>query len=179
MSVPTSRFAAYVIAALAGAFLLSLLRHRFRQRCLQKIPGPSNPSLIWGHSRHVFNHHAFQFHESIYRTYGKVARIYGFFRDTQLVVSDPMACNNIFIRDQHVFEQTAAIRYWNMYAFGPGILATSGPHHRKQRKLLNPVFNINHMRYMMPTFHGVTRQVVLSESCVYELHRLNLLSSAL
>lgn len=32
-----------------------------------------------GHSRHMFNRHAFQFHEGIYKTYGKVARIYGFF----------------------------------------------------------------------------------------------------
>lgn len=32
-----------------------------------------------GHSRHIFNNHAFQFHENIYRAYGKVTRIYGFF----------------------------------------------------------------------------------------------------
>jgi hypothetical protein len=89
------------------------------------------------------------------------------------------------------------LRSWNMHAFGPGILATSGrhldsnpshapiyfftdlgPHHRKQRKLLNPVFNVNHMRYMMPIFHGVTRQV-LSESCVNEPHLLNILPLAL
>ena len=51
MSPPILRFAAYAIAgiaALASAVLFSLLRHRFRQRGLQKIPGPSNPSLIWG-----------------------------------------------------------------------------------------------------------------------------------
>jgi cytochrome P450 len=35
----------------------------------------------------------------------------------------------------------------------------SGDQHRKQRKLLNPVFNVNHMRYMIPIFHEVTRQV--------------------
>ena len=41
----------------------------------------------------------------------------------------------------------------------------SGDHHRKQRKLLNPVFNINHMRYMIPIFHGVARQVH-SQVCI-------------
>jgi len=170
------RFAVYAIAALVGAVLFSLLRHRFRQRGLQKIPGPPNPSLIWGHSRHLVNHNAFQFHEDIYRTYGKVARIYTFFWDTQLVVSDPLACNILVIRDQHVFEKTAAVRYWNMQAFGPGILATSGPHHRKQRKLLNPVFNVNHMRYMMPVFHGVTRQLCgdLDSLVAHGPHEINL-----
>ena len=28
-----------------------------------------------------------------------------------------------------------------------------------QRKLLNPAFNVNHMRHMIPIFHKVTRQV--------------------
>ena len=50
-----------------------------------------------------------------------------------------------------------------------------GDHHRKQRKLLNPLFNVNHMRYMMPIFNGVTQQV-LPIYCVHEQHRLNLLS---
>ena len=67
-------------------------------------------------------------------------------------------------------------------AFGPGLTATHGAphctgspslsirlmdpirvlpgeHHRKQRKLLNPVFSINHMRHMMPTFYTVTHRV--------------------
>ena len=35
----------------------------------------------------------------------------------------------------------------------------SGDQHRKQRKLLNPVFNVKHMRYMIPTFYAVARQV--------------------
>lgn len=55
MPVSIFRFVAYAIASVAGAILLSLLRHRFRQRCLQNIPGPSNPSLIWGkiHNIHI------------------------------------------------------------------------------------------------------------------------------
>jgi cytochrome P450 len=35
----------------------------------------------------------------------------------------------------------------------------SGDHHRKRRKLLNPLFNGNRMRSMIPIFHEVTRQV--------------------
>jgi len=39
--------------------------------------------------------------------------------------------------------------------FGPGLLGTLGDHHRKQRKMLNPVFSIVHMREMIPTFYDV------------------------
>jgi hypothetical protein len=47
------QFAAYALVALAGAALLALLRHRFSQRSLQNIPGPSNPSLFWGKLRRL------------------------------------------------------------------------------------------------------------------------------
>ncbi|KAH8982228.1 cytochrome P450 [Lactarius akahatsu] len=176
MSVFIFRFVAYAIVALAGAVLLSVLKHRFRQRSLLKIPGPSNPSLFWGHWRHFFNHDAYQFHETIYRTYGKVARIYGFFGDIQLVVSDPKACNNIVIKDHLIFEQTETVCHWNRHAFGTGLLATSGAQHRKQRKLLNPVFNVNQMRYMSPIFHGVTRQLCesLDSLVAHGPHEINL-----
>ncbi|KAI9443764.1 cytochrome P450 [Lactarius psammicola] len=153
-------FAVYALVALTGVASLAVLRHRFRQRSLQKIPGPSNPSLFWGHWRHMFNPYAYSFHEGLYRTYGKVARVYGFLGDIQLVVSDPKACNNIIVKDQAIFEETEAFLHTNMQTFGPSLLATIGPHHRKQRKLLNPAFNVNHMRYMTPIFHRVTNQVL-------------------
>ncbi|KAH9024960.1 cytochrome P450 [Lactarius hengduanensis] len=151
--------AAYTLVALACAATLVVLRHGLRQRSLQKIPGPSNPSLFWGHWRHMFNPYAFSFHEELFRTYGTVARVYGFLGDIQLVVSDPKACNNIFIKDQLIFEPTEAFRDSNMQTFGPTLVATHGAHHRRQRKLLNPLFNVNHLRYMIPIFHRVARKL--------------------
>ena len=82
----------------------------------------------------MFNPNAYSFHEGLYRTYGRVARVNGFFgvrpagtgedfwlpvrfhhtqcyyweQDIQLVVSDPKACNNIIVKDQPIFEPTEA-----------------------------------------------------------------------
>ncbi len=60
MLIPTSlnmfslfEFVAYALVALAGVASLAVLRHRFRQRTLQKIPGPSNPSPFWGELRRL------------------------------------------------------------------------------------------------------------------------------
>ncbi|KAI9439892.1 cytochrome P450 [Lactarius indigo] len=150
---------AYTLVALAVAASLAVLNHRVRQRSLQRIPGPSNPSLFWGHWRHMFNPYAYSFHDELYRAYGKVTRVYGFLGDIQLVVSDPKACNHIIVKDQAIFEITEAILRANMQALGPSLFATSGAHHRMQRKLLNPAFNVNHMRYMTPIFHSVTKQL--------------------
>ncbi len=66
----------------------------------------------------------------------------------------------------------------NHATLGPGLLATTGKlssrittcpcslylyrigdEHRRQRKLLNPAFNINHMREMIPVFYEVTHRV--------------------
>ncbi|KAH9046662.1 cytochrome P450 [Lactarius hengduanensis] len=151
--------ATYALVALAGAASLILLRHRFRQRSLLKIPGPSNPSLFWGHWNHIFNPYAYPFHEGLHSTYGKVARVYGFLGDIQLVVSDPKACNDIFVKDQPIFEMTEAFLRSNMRSTGPSLFATSGAQHRMQRKLLNPAFNTKNMRHMTPIFHRITNQL--------------------
>ncbi|KAN0127843.1 Cytochrome P450 [Lactarius tabidus] len=151
--------AACVILTSACATFLAVLWPRFKQRCLHKIPGPSNPSLFWGHWRQMYNPNAFSFHEGLYRTYGTITRVYGVLGDIQLVVSDPKACNNIFVKDQHIFEETEAFLTSNMQAFGPSLLSTTGAHHRRQRKLINPAFSVGHMRHMTPIFHRVAGQL--------------------
>jgi hypothetical protein len=45
------KFASYAFLAFTGAAFLVVLRHRFRQQHLRKIPGPSTPSLVWGEFR--------------------------------------------------------------------------------------------------------------------------------
>ncbi|KAI9458421.1 cytochrome P450 [Lactarius psammicola] len=159
MPVLLFELAACVVVALAWASCLGVLRHRHRQKSLHKVPGPLNPSLFWGHSRHMFNPYAFSFYEGLYKKYGTVARVYGILGDIQLVVSDPKACNNIFIKNQIIFEETEALLDSNMQAFGPALTSTSGAHHRRQRKLLNPVFSVNNLRHMTPIFHRVARQL--------------------
>ncbi|KAI0262732.1 cytochrome P450 [Gloeopeniophorella convolvens] len=154
MLVTLFKLATYTALALAGAILFVLLRHRLRQRCLWKVPGPPSPSFVWGNMRQMFNPLASSWHNGLSRTYGRVARVYGLFGDIQLVISDPKACSNIFVRDQYVRNGL----YYSAEHF-PTYTYLVGAHHRRQRKLLNPVFHINHMRHMIPTFHNVTRQL--------------------
>ena len=44
---------------------------------------------------------------------------------------------------------------------GPGILSALGEQHKRQRKLLVPVFSIAHLRNMAPIFYGVAHKVRL------------------
>lgn len=42
---------------------------------------------------------------------------------------------------------------------GPGLMATDGHQHRKQRKLVTPVFSVGHLRNMTDIIYGVTHKV--------------------
>lgn len=39
----------------------------------------------------------------------------------------------------------------------------TGDLHRRQRKMLNPVFSIKHMRYMTPLFYRVAENVCMTQ----------------
>lgn len=101
-------------------------------------------------------------------------------QDTQLYVSDPKALHHILVKDQYIYDESDMfieqviclslssghtdtdsndVNRSNSLLFGLGLLSTRGEHHRRQRKLLNPVFSTKHMHYMLPIFYGVGHQV--------------------
>ena len=46
-----------------------------------------------------------------------------------------------------------------MLLLGPGLLATTGTVHRRQRKMLNPVFSAAYMRGLTPFFYEIVSRV--------------------
>ncbi|KAI0059727.1 cytochrome P450 [Artomyces pyxidatus] len=148
-----------LLTASAAMYLVSLLRLRIKQMVLWKVPGPPAVSFFTGNHTQLHHVGAAKFHEYINKTYGGVIRVTGLLWDTQLIVSDPKACTNILIQDQDVFEETDWFIECNLHTFGPGLLGTLGADHRRQRKQLNPVFSLKHMRDMAPLFNKITRQL--------------------
>ena len=80
------------------------------------------------------------------------------------------------MKDQHVYEETAPFLAYvqpllhifvlldlstriNQLFFGTSLLSTLGEHHRKQRKMLNPVFSPKHMRDLVSVFYPIANQV--------------------
>ncbi|PIL34520.1 cytochrome P450 [Ganoderma sinense ZZ0214-1] len=56
--------------------------------------------------------------------------------------------------------QRPVIRNSNLHVFlGPSVLTTVGAAHRRQRKLLNPVFSAAHLRDMAHIFYSVARKM--------------------
>ncbi|CAA7265718.1 unnamed protein product [Cyclocybe aegerita] len=124
-------------------------RRFYRKSALDNIPGPSAKSLWQGVLPQVFNDNAWSFQKEMAEKYGGVVKLTGLLGDVQLYVFDPKAMHHIVVKDTNTYEEL------NLALFGRGILAVVGEQHRKQRKMLNPVFSIAHMRQMLPTFYSV------------------------
>lgn len=77
----------------------------------------------------------------------------------QLIVSDPRALQHIVVKDQDIYEETDMFILGNKLIFGEGLIATLGEQHRKQRKMLNPVFSLGNMRELLPIIQPIASQL--------------------
>ncbi|KAF9064449.1 cytochrome P450 [Rhodocollybia butyracea] len=124
---------------------------------ISQLPGPPSQSWLKGNHEQLFGlTDGWEFHETLAEKYGPAVQIKGFFGSKQFYTFDPQAMHHILVK--HVFSFTP-IRTGGTLLFGNGLLNMSGEQHRKQRKMLNPVFSIAHMRSMMPIFYDVVDQL--------------------
>ncbi|EED78842.1 predicted protein [Postia placenta Mad-698-R] len=134
-----------------------LLRTQFRQRSsyriIHNIPGPPSNSWLKGNFMKFFDRHGQTFQQDVALNYGPVVRLEAFCGKKMLHISDPKAMHTILIKEENVYEETDAFFASMKLMFGNCLLAAAGEHHRKQRKILNPVFSVNHMRHMLPIFY--------------------------
>ncbi|CCL99519.1 uncharacterized protein FIBRA_01537 [Fibroporia radiculosa] len=126
---------------------------------LHNIPGPPSSSFWIGNLGQYFSRQGSEFQRHVAQDYGSVTKIHGRFGSPVLYVSDPKALHTIVIKEEHIFQNPTATLSFRQMMFGPGLLSTQGEKHRKQRKLLNPAFSINHMRYMLPIFYHVVHKL--------------------
>lgn len=135
-----------------------------RIRCLvfsplDNIPGPLHLSFWSGNVGRFFDRHGLKFHMQLAQNYGCVVRMHGPLGRRMLYVYDPLALHSMLAKDQTSFEESSNFICCNQLLFGPGLLSTVGEQHRKQRKMLNPVFSINHMRRLLPIFNQAVHRL--------------------
>ncbi|KAF5353161.1 hypothetical protein D9758_008710 [Tetrapyrgos nigripes] len=131
-------------------------RQRQRNRrsySLANLPGPKSRSWWQGNLGEVMNADAWKFHERLLKEYGQVIRIDGFMGDKQVLIFDPKAMHHVLVKDATMYESTNVTA--SALVIGKGLTGITGNAHRKQRKALNPVFSIAHMKDMLPIFWEV------------------------
>ncbi|KAI0359965.1 cytochrome P450 [Trametes cingulata] len=142
-----------VLAALSLYVVWRLLRIYTRRSPLDNVPGPPSSSILWGHTPELFNHHNWDFVGNLVETYGPVCAVHGFLRAKWLHVYDPKALHSILVKDVNSYRKGSGTEVGGQLLLGPGLLATQGEQHKRQRKMLNPVFSAAYMRTMTPFFH--------------------------
>ncbi|KAJ3755811.1 cytochrome P450 [Lentinula raphanica] len=160
MDVPTTITHIQLLGAAAvfGLLLWQLTRRKLNAS-LANVAGPDSTSWVTGNFKQLFNPNAWDFHEFLGKKYGSMARLHGPFGTTSLYTFDAKAMHTILVKDQDVFEESDGFIESNLLIFGDGLLGSLGHRHRKQRKMLNPVFSAAHMREMIPTFLHVSHQL--------------------
>ncbi|CAA7268267.1 unnamed protein product [Cyclocybe aegerita] len=148
-------------AALLFALFVTwkIIKRFFVRGSLDNLPGPPPESFTTGSLRQMANKEAWGFHQHLADNYGGVVKIKGVFGANCLYVHDPKALNHILLKDQNIYEEAESVLQMNRLLFGEGIFTTLGERHRLQRKLLNPVFSIAHMREMVPMFYEASHRL--------------------
>ncbi|KAF6762416.1 cytochrome P450 [Ephemerocybe angulata] len=148
----------FIPTAIAATLLWSLARRYVFKHPLDILPGPPALSFITGKSATFVK-------PLPWMAWNITAGLAT--NERVLYVSDPKAFSHIFLKEQHIYEESDPFLVSNNAIFGKGLLSTLGNQHKRQRKMLNPVFSVGHMRKMVPTFFKVTydlRDVLLQKT---------------
>ncbi|OJT08218.1 Cytochrome P450 3A12 [Trametes pubescens] len=149
------------VFVLGGAawLLWKLLQPYVMRSTLDNLPGPPSQSFLYGNLKQVYDKQGWDFHRSLGDLYGPVSMLHGKLGQKILYVFDPLAMHHIAVKEQYIYDEADWFLRMNSYTLGPGLVATTGEQHRRQRKMLNPAFNINHMRDMAPIFYEVSHRL--------------------
>ncbi|OJA08679.1 hypothetical protein AZE42_01173 [Rhizopogon vesiculosus] len=154
MSLP--RIIAYGVLTLAVWKLIQ--RRASRKANALNVAGPEKDHWFKGNLESMFVD-GFERSLKVAADYGGLVKIHGLFGEKWLYVSDPRALHYILVKEQHIFEENDGFLCCNQLIFGEGLISTLGEQHRKQRKMLNPVFSTSNMRELLPIIQTISNQL--------------------
>ncbi|KAF5368263.1 hypothetical protein D9615_010366 [Tricholomella constricta] len=129
----------------------------------QHISGPKASSKL-GYLLDLHNPDGLNWHFQITEKYGHVAKLDGGLMGPEaLYVTDPAALHAILVKDHDMFrESTEFAGLFGVIHHGDGLASVYGDEHKKQRKLVDPIFTTTRISRLTPLFYNVTRQLQAS-----------------
>ncbi|KAF8558177.1 cytochrome P450 [Imleria badia] len=125
---------------------------------LAVIRGPKKEHWLTGNYHRIFRD-AFRYNLALVEEYGGAVKINALLGSQQLYISDPLALHHIVVKEQHIYTETDMFIMGNRLIFGLGLISTLGEQHRKQRKMLNPVFSLANMRDLLPIIQPIADEL--------------------
>ncbi|KAH9941104.1 cytochrome P450 [Epithele typhae] len=150
------------LAAVCAAIMYALwktFRNYLISYPLDALSGPEPKSFLRG-NQEFFHPQGWKRWAECAATYGPAFIIRTILARRVVVIHDPKAIHTIMVKDQNIW--TKGIAPSNVFTLflGPGVLSLrGGERHRRQRKMLNPVFSAAHLRDMTHIFYNVSHRV--------------------
>ncbi|CDO75034.1 hypothetical protein BN946_scf184640.g9 [Trametes cinnabarina] len=139
-------------AAVGAAVFLFILWRALREFVvrspLDNIKGPPSPSALVGHIIAFFESEGANYGKQMAEIYGPVVKLRG-------ILGVRMHYTSVLIKDVDAYPKCAAPFDELMLLLGPSLLTTERGQHRRQRKQLNPVFSVAHLRNMTDIFYHI------------------------
>ncbi|RDX52864.1 cytochrome P450 [Lentinus brumalis] len=149
-----------LIGAIALVALWKLLREYIVRSPLDNLPGPQSGTLLLvGNLPELTTRDAWKRINYIAETYGPASVLRSVLGTRMLHVYDPKALHSILIKDVEQFPKDLSPSNDLPLLLGPGLLTTEGSQHRRQRKMLNPVFSAAHLRHMTHIFYDIAHKL--------------------
>ncbi|KAH9912197.1 cytochrome P450 [Epithele typhae] len=140
------------VAALATFVALRFLRSRSP---LSNIDGPPSTSWVLGSLGSFFSLDNLDFVRHVQERYGPVALFNSPLLGKVIFTRDLKALHSVYIKDAEVWSRGKLNNVAGQAIMGPGLLTTHGDMHRRQRKMLTPVFSAAYMRSVTPLFYDI------------------------
>ncbi|KAI0795607.1 cytochrome P450 [Abortiporus biennis] len=125
---------------------------------LRNLPGPPNPSFIFGQMKAIFKADNSVLQEEWVVKYGHTISYKGFFGSHRLFTMDTRALNHILTHSAE-YQKPRLARENLGKLVGNGILVTEGEQHRQQRRILNPAFGPAQIRELTGVFVSKSLQL--------------------
>ncbi|KZT05458.1 cytochrome P450 [Laetiporus sulphureus 93-53] len=137
-----------------GPLVVLVLRWRVVRtirKCID-ITGPAKDHFFKGLQLPSNLPDGLRFNLNMSEQYGGAVRVHVLLGEEQLYVSDPRTLHHIIVKEQHIYNETDAFLMTNKLIFGT--------QHKKQRKMLNPVFSLANMRDLLPIIQPIADQLL-------------------
>ncbi|KAF0532036.1 cytochrome P450 [Gigaspora margarita] len=144
----------YLVAifALIGYVLYKFYIYPLYLSPLRKIPSPSVDSFIFGHYAFLNNKQGEAFAHLI-KQYGGLVRLHAFLNQPQLLISDQKLVQQIIVTHSYEFPSYFLSETLVKDLVGDeGISLAQGDVHKRQRKIMNPLFTFANVKGMLPIF---------------------------
>ncbi|CCO36378.1 Cytochrome P450 3A11 [Rhizoctonia solani AG-1 IB] len=163
MAAVQARPIGFSVVAIASALGGYSLKRLLAPSAYPNLDGPPRKDFLYGHLKDVVMPYNIAFHDSLQDTYGSVSKVYGSFGSEQLFVSDPRFMHEVLVKEADtVFRHPQYFYDINNAAFGLGLTSCAGHMHKMQRKMLNPVFTVKHMKSLVSlteTFYSIANDM--------------------